>query len=79
MMKVSLKEEHTVTGADWSVTLVVTDGERSRLAIRRLDEERTPVTDRPYTPALSTAVAHGASLRELRDILDQLIKETEEA
>lgn len=78
-MKVSLKEEHTVTGDDWRVTLVVTDGERTRLGIRRLEEERTPVTDRPFTPALSTVVASGASLRELRDILDQLIKETEEA
>lgn len=77
MMKVSLKEEHKVTGDNWSVFLVVTDGERSRLTIRRNEEEMTPHTQRPITPALSTGVAHGDSLRELRDILDQLIKETE--
>lgn len=77
MMKVSLKEDHTVSGADWCVTLTVIDGERRRLGIRRIDEETTPTTNRPYLPALSTAAAHGASLRELRDILDQLIKETE--
>lgn len=79
MMKVSLKEEHKVTTDDWSVAVIITDGEPGRLMIRRHEEETAPISERPYTPSLSTCHASRDTLIELRDALSQLIMETENA